>query len=826
MSDHHSKKRTKTLFSFYKKDVDNQGPTSETPMPCNDSPNSLPINEMEIPPETETGNPPIIVDAPKESPHSPVQADLGLRQLICTFPVNEQDRIRREYLLMGPHQPKLNNYPQTFDGREKRHFQHRWFTLYPWLEYSKARDRAFCFPCFLFEKNPPRYPLFTVEGCCNWGRMLAGENGICVQHIGKLNSTHQKNVQSWADLLRTSQHIDRVIDRLPPEIVRQNRLRLKTTIAAVKYLGKEGLPFRGHDESSNSSSRGHFIEIIKSYASMNDEIAKVVLENAPKHAMYIAPSIQKEILDIIATKIRNNIRQEIGDAKFCILVDESLDVSHNEQMAIILRFVDEDGFLQERYFEIVSVEDTTSANLKKHICEVLSRNKLQVQNIRGQGYDGASNMRGQFHGLKTLFLHDCPYAYYVHCFAHRLQLALNACARDVPDMQLFFQMLSSIVAFVGSSSKRTNLLKVIQEAEIAESLADGDLETGKGLNQIRSLKRAGTTRWGSHFASVTMLVHVFKEVTQLLQSMMTDKELTGSIRGDAKGFLNALRAFEFVFCLLLTNKIMGITNLLSQALQKKSQDIVNAMNLVSSTKALLEALRDDGWDSFYQSVHQFGEHHGLEMPNMDAAYSMGTGRGCQRHDVVTNEHYYHFDVFNVIIDVQLMKLHDRFTEQSIELLTLSSALDPKNQFKKFDMEKICRLAEKFYPEDFDASEVRALMLQLEHYKHQVVFDKDFQKLSSLAQLCRRLVEAELAKLFPLVDRLIRLVLTLPVSTATTEHAFSAMKIIKTRLRNKMEDGYLSGCMMLHIEKEYVDDIDSETVIDHFESIGDRRAQFK
>ena len=498
----------------------------------------------------------------------------------------------------------------------------------------------------------------------------------------------------------------------------------------------------------------------------------------------------------------------------------------DKYILIILRFVDEDGFVQERYLEIVCVEDTTSANLKKHICLVLSANKLQVQNIRGQGYDGASNMRGQFHGLKTLFLHDCPYAYYVHCFAHRLQLALNACARDVPDMQLFFQMLSSIVAFVGSSSKRTNLLKEIQEAEIAESLADGDLETGKGLNQIRSLKRAGMTRWGSHFASVNTLVHVFKEVTQLLQSMMTDKELTGSIRGDAKGFLKALRAFEFVFCLLLTNKIMGITDFLSQALQKQSQDIVNAMNLVSSTKTLLQALRDDGWDSFFQSVQQFGEDHGLEMPNMDAAYSMGTGRGCQQHDVVTNEHYYHFDMFNVIIDVQMMELNDRFTEQSIELLILSSALDPKDQFKKFDMDKICKLAEKFYPEDFDISEVRALRLQLEHYKFQVVSDKDFQKLSSLAQLCRRLVETDLAKLFPLVDRLIRLVLTLPVSTATTERAFSAMKIIKTRLRNKMEDGYLSGCMMLHIEKGYVDGIDSETVIDHFESTGDRRAQFR
>ncbi|KAK1387505.1 DUF4371 domain-containing protein [Heracleum sosnowskyi] len=228
---------------------------------------------------------------------------------------------------------------------------------------------------------------------------------------------------------------------------------------------------------------------------MNDEIAKAVLENAPKHAMYIAPSIQKEILDIIATKIRNQIRREVRDAKFCILVDESLDISHKEQMAIILRFVDEEGYVRERFFEIVSVKDTTSINLKEQICLVLSTNKLQVQNIR----------------------------------------------------------------------------------EIAESLAGGDLETGKGLNQIRSLKRAGMTRWGSHFASVNNLVHMFKEVTQLLQGMMIDKELAGSIRGDAK---------------------------------------------VSSTKTLLQALRDDGWANFLQSVQQFVDDHGLEMPNMGAAYSM------------------------------------------------------------------------------------------------------------------------------------------------------------------------------------------------------------
>ena len=58
--------------------------------------------------------------------------------------------------------------------------------------------------------------------------------------------------------------------------------------------------------------------------------------------------------------------------------------------------------------------------------------------MRGQGYDGASNMRGPWNRLQALFLIDCPYAYYVHCFAHRLQLALVATAGNEISIWLFF----------------------------------------------------------------------------------------------------------------------------------------------------------------------------------------------------------------------------------------------------------------------------------------------------------------------------------------------------------------------------------------------------
>jgi hypothetical protein len=106
------------------------------------------------------------------------------------------------------------------------------------------------------------------------------------------------------------------------------------------------------------------------------------------------------------------IRKEIEDAKFCILVDEARDESKRKQMTIILRFVDKYGFIQERFFHIVHVKDTTALTLKKKICDVLSCNDLKIQNIRGQGYDEGSNMRGEWNGRQTLFLRERQYAYY------------------------------------------------------------------------------------------------------------------------------------------------------------------------------------------------------------------------------------------------------------------------------------------------------------------------------------------------------------------------------------------------------------------------------
>ena len=82
--------------------------------------------------------------------------------------------------------------------------------------------------------------------------------------------------------------------------------------------------------------------------------------------------------------MKKAIREEIGDAKFCILVDEARDESMKEQMAAVLRYVDTNGFVRERFFEIVHIVDTTVVTLKNEIYYLFSNYCLDIQNIRGK----------------------------------------------------------------------------------------------------------------------------------------------------------------------------------------------------------------------------------------------------------------------------------------------------------------------------------------------------------------------------------------------------------------------------------------------------------
>ncbi|KAK8365892.1 hypothetical protein V6Z11_A02G084100 [Gossypium hirsutum] len=227
-------------------------------------------------------------------------------------------------------------------------------------------------------------------------------------------------------------------------------------------------------------------------------------------------------------------------------------------------------------------------------------------------------------------------------------------------------------------------------------------------------------------------------------------------RGDVHNAYNRLRSFEFIFILHMMKEVLGITDNLCQALQRRYQDILNATSLILTTEDLIQNLRDDGWNELLKN---------------------------------------------------LQEVKSRFNKNVLELLTLTIALDPKEFFKLFDIDKICILKER-------------LLYELKHHELDVCRHPDLRKLSTLFELCRTLVESGNSVMYPLIDRLIHLILTLPVSTASSERAFSAMKIVKTRLRSKMEDDFLRSSLVVYIEKEIAEKFHINEIIDNFSEVKD------
>ncbi|XP_015939586.1 uncharacterized protein LOC107465109 [Arachis duranensis] len=340
-------------------------------------------------------------------------------------------------------------------------------------------------------------------------------------------------------------------------------------------------------------------------------------------------------------------------------------------------------------------------------------------------------MRGEWKGLQALIIQECPYAYYVHCFAHQLQLALVAAAKEVVDVHAFFQSLSNIINVVCSSCKRNDELRSAYATEIFHLVATNQIEIGRGANQIGTLKTSGDTRWSSHFNSICSLLRMFGAITSVIEDLATNGS-TYSQRGDATYALKSLLSFDFVFILHMMKEIMGITDKLCQALQQKSQDILNAMHLVSSTKSLIQQLKDSSWGALLEKVSSFCNDHAIQIPDMGASFS-DIIRSRRKKDVVTVEHHYRVDIFTSVIDFQLKELNSRFSEQATELLILSTSLDPKDAFKLFSVCNICNLAKNFYSLDFSEQEKIQLDYELQHYELDVVKAPDFQNLSTLAE---------------------------------------------------------------------------------------------
>ncbi|XP_023744251.1 uncharacterized protein LOC111892447 [Lactuca sativa] len=492
-----------------------------------------------------------------------------------------------------------------------------------------------------------------------------------------------------------------------------------------------------------------------------------------KNEKLTSPKIQKAIVQCFSKEILKSICEEIGNDLFAILVDESSDMSKKEQMAMVLRYVNSLGIVKEIFVGIVHVKDTTSLTLKEAIDSVFTNNNLSIsQEIFGQEILG--------------------------CYIVVVAVAHN---HDVADD--FFEQLALVVNVVCTSCKRKYIIRDSYKKRVQKEIGNGEIEITRGLNRETSVVRARDTRWGSHYKTIISLKNLFPEVVKVLKYVEEEGSSLNN-RNQAYGILSYFKTLDFVFYLHLMLDIFGFTNTLSKHLQRKDQNILEAASLVKVTMKTLKALRNNGFPSMLEKVFSFSRKHEIEIVEMSGFYVTPRNRRTK----VTNQHHFEVDIFNTVLDMQIQEFGDCFSEVSTDLLEYMAALSPCNTFSMFDKSKLVKLSE-LYKIDFNDLERVYLDGQLETYYHSLIDDDRFANLKGIADLSRLMMEIGKHRSFPLVYRLLKLTLVLPVATATVERCFSAMKLLKTDL-----------------QKEVLMDVKIERVIERFRKMGNHRCECK
>ncbi|XP_022897282.1 zinc finger MYM-type protein 1-like [Olea europaea var. sylvestris] len=338
-------------------------------------------------------------------------------------------------------------------------------------------------------------------------------------------------------------------------------------------------------------------------------------------------------------------------------------------MAIISRFVDKSRQVKEHFLGMSYITNTCVQSLKDDIDAMFSTRGLSISSLRGQGYDGASNMLGEFNGLKALILRENPHAMYVNCFAHQFQLAIVSVTHRNCMLGDLFNVLAIIVNLVCASCKRVDAFRTSYQANILEKLNIGELTSGRGQFQEMSLECPGDTRWGSYLLTITRFINMVNAIIDVLENILEDGVHLDQ-KSSAVRQMNAMQEFEF-------------------------------------------NLRENGWDTLLSRVIEFCVDRHILVPNMEDIVVV---KGRPRHvaQQVTYFHRFYVDLYCHAIDSILQELNDHFLETTTELFTCISCLSPRDSFAAFDKNKLLHLAQ-FYPLDFNSEELLLLRPQLDKF---------------------------------------------------------------------------------------------------------------
>lgn len=687
------------------------------------------------------------------------------------------------------HPDDVSVFPDQILPSRTLHFQRHWFNKHEWLHYDPLISGVVCYYCskaerlHLLELARNREEAFISNGFRNWKDAL----------------------QSFATHARSQSHsfaVERVchFDKAPPvkcqlscHIAQEQHLArsaLQVIFTTVKFLARQGLAFRGHTDDE-----GNFMQLLKLRCLDNPQLSHWL----ERKVDYTSPKAQNDMLTIFSHTIVRSIARDIrSHGPFAVIVDGTQDASRKEQMSVCIRHVDDDFNPYEEFVGMYEPPDTKGNTTAVCVKDVLIRLDLSMTNLRGQTYDGASNMSGEYNGCQAIIAQSQPLALYVHCGAHCVNLVSSAVGELCPTVRDALQVVNELGVLFAQSIITRNKFK-----DVTTTSEEGAEPGPSTFHQIRPLC---PTRWLVRVKAIEAVVLQYSSVLKCLDELAKP----GSpLIVRATGLRTQLRDPTTFLLLNMALRVFQPLERLNRSLQSRHETVSGMIKSVSTTVSEIKALRtEEEFDVLLEATVTNQENCNIEtfkIPRQRKPPARFTGRAASTVATTITEHYR--PIYFSLLDEASTKLEDRFEKSAgvrkysrLENILITGIIDENDE----------ELLET-YPE-INISDLKSELWMFRRGRRiEVVGDA----VTELRQML-----PEVRGLFTTVCILVRLLLVSPASSAEAERSFSALRRLKTWLRTTMTETRLNSVTVCHIHRSRIDTLDIIPLMREFISRSD------
>lgn len=707
------------------------------------------------------------------------------------------------------------------------------------FKYSFKMEGVVCVPCVLFSSTEIENDRGKITHLGNFvTKPFKKFEKISERLKEHLQNKYHRWSQERADaFLRVTQtpgtSIVDQLDDIHKQQVMENRQRLVPILKTIILCGRLGIALRGHRDDgvldpqfAIKGHEGNFRALLAFRVESGDEILKTHLSTASKKATYISKETQNDLIQLCGAEIANQIANQVKAAKyFAIIADETTDSSHREQLCLCIRYVDEShATVREEFLAFIGMNDLSAQSIANEILARIGELGLQIENCIGQGYDGAAAMSGHISGVQVLIRKEAPTAIYVHCASHCLNLVLNHSSQVVP-IRNMFTTLSEVIHFFNDSTKRRGMLDI-------------------------NLLTYCDTRFIQRHDAILRFTDNFEAVHSALNHISESADMDAKTKARALSLISAISSSSFIVSLAVAHKVMSLTVTLSKRLQSPKVDLSDGTGMVRDVNKTLQEYRnnDSTWlgDSYsvLEQAESLASVAGVKLSKPRLA-----GRQMHRASAVNSEEtdndYFKRSIWLPYLDAVIMHMTDKFSRSSQTAFLLSSLLTGK-EIEKENFKEVYAMYGKFI--GCHEQQLHTELLNYRDYRfqptssecradteHEVSASDDDEESEETNEQTEEESSEKTSKSqsmldalattpgrFPNVRKLLRIAATMPLTSCSAERCFSAMKILKSRLRSTMDDERLNGLALIYIHKDK--DISLERVINNF-ALSNRKLDF-